>query len=116
MKRGGPIKRTTPLKAKRRKTTPTRQSARGKDCQIRIPGYCESTNETVVLCHYRMKNDGGSLKPDDSRAAYGCRTCHDIVDGRMEIPEEDFSYVEIRLMHAEGVFRTQEILAMEGLL
>ena len=104
------------MKRSRPKTTKVRQSAREKDCQIRIPGYCEPTNETVVLCHYRMKNDGGSIKPDDRRGAYGCRTCHDIVDGRREIPEEDFSWIEIRLMHAEGVFRTQEILAMEGLL
>lgn len=123
MKRTG-LKRTTPLKAKgpikisckpmgrsMAKTNPARQAAKGRDCQIRVPGHCLKTNETVVLCHYRL-NDGGGMKPDDEQAAFGCRTCHDLVDGRATC---EFTHVELRLMHAEGVFRTQKILRGERL-
>ncbi|EBY0045077.1 DUF1364 domain-containing protein, partial [Salmonella enterica subsp. enterica serovar Enteritidis] len=39
---------------------------------------------------------------------------HDIVDGRVKI--DDFTKTEIRLMHAEGVFRTQEIWREKGIL
>lgn len=102
------------MKRGRRTSNPIRLSAREKQCQIRIPGHCLSGNETVVLCHYRMAGDGGGTKPNDRRAAYGCQACHDIVDGRRT--QCLYTYDEIRLMHAEGVFRTQEILDREGLL
>lgn len=31
-----------------------RKEARGRECQIRIPGVCNGNPETVVLTHYRL--------------------------------------------------------------
>lgn len=93
-------------KVARRKTTPKRQAARGKECTIRVPGYCERTNETVVSCHYRLAGTSGiGMKPHDDQAADGCFTCHAIVDGRQMIPQ--FNTTQLRLMHCEAVLRTQ---------
>lgn len=79
---------------------------------IRVPGYCvHPYNDTTVLCHYRLGACGIGMKPDDALGAWGCHVCHDIVDGRMTIKE--WSRTEIRLMHAEGVLRTQDILRKE---
>jgi hypothetical protein len=84
-----------------------RDAARGKPCMIRIPGRCCFDTLTTVLAHYRLAGTcGGAQKPDDEQGAWACYRCHDIVDGRREAPE--FTDIEIRLMHAEGVLRTQE--------
>lgn len=95
----------------RPKTTPARKAAAGKPCMIRIPGICCFDSSTTVLCHYRL-GTGGSLKPDDAQGAWGCNTCHDAVDGRTK--NTGYSANELRLMHAEGVFRTQEATRREA--
>ncbi|NID14984.1 nuclease domain-containing protein [Luteibacter yeojuensis] len=90
----------------RPKTTPMRQEARGQRCTIRIPG-CQGARDTVVLCHYRLDDTSGTAtKPDDEQAAEGCHYCHDVVDGRLS-PPAGYTYADVRLAHAEGVFRTQ---------
>ncbi|HBS0984508.1 DUF1364 family protein, partial [Klebsiella pneumoniae] len=30
-----------------------RKAARGRECTVRIPGYCNGNPETSVLAHYR---------------------------------------------------------------
>lgn len=98
--------------SRRPRMTAARKEARGRDCMIRVPGYCERGVETVVLCHYRLSGTAGiGIKPDDAQAAFGCGTCHSIVDGRRMIPE--YNTFQLRLMHAEGCFRTQAILRLE---
>lgn len=84
-----------------------RKAARGKPCMIRVPGVCNGDTETTVLAHYRL-NTGGALKPNDEQGAWSCSSCHDVVDGR--ISTKDYTYEQLRLMHAEGVFRTQDAL------
>ncbi|WP_045443235.1 DUF1364 domain-containing protein [Citrobacter sp. S-77] len=92
-----------------------RKAARGQMCQVRIPGYCNHNPETSVLAHYRLAGTcGTATKPHDMQAAIACSSCHDIVDGRVKI--DDFTKTEIRLMHAEGAFRTQEIWRDKGIL
>lgn len=95
MKRGAPIERKAPLKpskilprrvpaktAARPKSTPLRKSAAGQACTLRLAPVCESV-ETVVLCHLRTPGAAGmGQKPPDWHAVYGCRICHDILDGR----------------------------------
>ena len=88
-----------------------RQSARGKFCQIRIPGYCLYHPETVCLCH--LNGGGMALKTLDIHGAYGCQVCHDIVDGKLKTK---YTKDERRLMHLEGMVRTQEIMWKEGLI
>lgn len=60
--------------------TKIRKSARGKDCQIRIPGYCRFDRDTVVAAHLNGYGIGG--KHSDLFTARCCSICHDILDGR----------------------------------
>ena len=92
------------------KTTPARKAARGQECQIRIPGICNGDPETTVLAHYRMQPYcGAGFKPDDVVfGAYSCSSCHDASDFRAK--SKEFTEYEIRLMHAEGVLRTQMLI------
>ncbi|STU62278.1 82 prophage-derived uncharacterized protein ybcO [Klebsiella pneumoniae] len=92
-----------------------RKAARGRECTVRIPGYCNGNPETSVLAHYRLAGTCGTgCKPDDTQAAIACNGCHDVIDGRTKTT--DFTYDELRLMHAEGVMRTLEIWRKEGLI
>lgn len=89
------------------------QAARGKECQIRIPGICNGNNETVVLAHYRLTGHCGTgLKPPDYMGAFACSACHDEIDRRTRY----ISNEEAHYYHAEGVMRTQKILEQLGLI
>ncbi|CAI1591545.1 DUF1364 domain-containing protein [Serratia fonticola] len=89
------------------------KAARGRECQVRIPGVCNQNDETTVLAHYRLAGTCGTgIKPDDSQGAWACSSCHDEIDGRTHNIEPETA----RLWHAEGVFRTQAILRKEGKL
>ncbi|KAB5494659.1 DUF1364 domain-containing protein [Serratia sp. RJAL6] len=89
------------------------KEARGRECQVRIPGICNFNQETTVLAHYRLAGTcGTAIKPDDTQAAWACSACHDEVDRRTRLIDAN----DARLMHAEGVMRTQEILRKEGKL
>ncbi|HGB9975490.1 TPA: DUF1364 domain-containing protein [Escherichia coli] len=92
-----------------------RKEARGRECQVRIYGVCNGNPETTVLAHYRMAGIcGTATKPHDMQAAIACSSCHDLIDGRVKT--SDYTKEDLRLMHAEGVFRTQEIWRKEGYL
>ncbi|MEL5666159.1 MULTISPECIES: DUF1364 domain-containing protein [Serratia] len=89
------------------------KEARGRECQVRIPGVCNFNPETTVSAHYRLAGTcGTAIKPDDTQAAWACSACHDEVDRRTRLIDAN----DARLMHAEGVMRTQEILRKEGKL
>ncbi|EOI1370258.1 DUF1364 domain-containing protein [Serratia ureilytica] len=89
------------------------KEARGRECQVRILGVCNFNPETTVLAHYRLAGTcGTAIKPDDTQAAWACSACHDEVDRRTRLIDAN----DARLMHAEGVMRTQEILRKEGKL
>ena len=90
-----------------------RQSARMRDCQLQIYPYCNQNPETTVLCHLPSEDKGWSLKSPDWWAAYGCSTCHDIIDGRMKT---DLSKEEIHRCMMRGLYRTQKIMFEEGIL
>ena len=78
-----------------------RQLAKGKVCQIRLPGICNFRPETTVLCHYRVINlSGAGFKTDDFIAAWGCSACHAYVDTHHDS--------ETQHAFALGVFRTQQ--------
>lgn len=100
--------------------------ARGRECLIRIArevtGEPCASEETTVLCHYTLAGYKamGSRKASlpDLCGAWGCRICHDIVDGRidavrlMNSAQQDM----IKRWHAEGVFRTLDALVKAGVL
>jgi hypothetical protein len=83
--------------------------ARGRDCQIRLPGICNGDSATVVLAHYRLPGISGmGIKPPSLIGAWACFACHSVVD-------RDKSDA-VQLAFAHGVFRTQYQLLREGLL
>lgn len=86
-------------------------SAKGRDCEIRIPGVCNRDPDTVVLCH--LPSHGMGSKSDDIHGAFGCYDCHQAVDGHIKT---DFAAEFIKLYHLQAVIRTQEIWRREGLL
>ncbi|WP_062390748.1 DUF1364 domain-containing protein [Pseudomonas abietaniphila] len=89
------------------------KAARGRDCQIRVPGVCNGNPETTVLAHFRLSGtrSGMGIKPNDLQAAWACSACHDAVDARRKT---EFNHDELRQMHMEGVMRTIDILVSEG--
>ena len=60
-----------------------RDSAMGEECTFRIPGVCNGNPDTTVLCHLPDESHGMGRKSDDISAAYGCSSCHDVLDGRI---------------------------------
>lgn len=91
-----------------------RKLAKGRECQVRLPGICNQDNETTVLAHYRLIGVSGmGLRATDVCASYACSACHDAADFRMKTEHSD-DY--IRRCHLEGVMRTLNILVKEGVL
>lgn len=91
-----------------------RQSAKHQPCQIRLAGVCNSNRETTVLAHFRLSETCGvALKPPDYLGAWACSACHDAVDGRVKT---DYTHDELRLAHAEGIFRTWGKLVAQNLI
>lgn len=122
MKRGQPLKRKTPLKAKlglkstgkglrskTKKPSKVRMSAAGEQCLVRVPGVCCGDSTTVVLAH--MNGGGMGVKHSDMHGAYACRTCHEWLDG-------GYARTHTRdhrdLMHLQGIIRTQLRLLEKG--
>ena len=86
------------------KTTKIRKSAKGQYCQGRIPGYCNSNPETVVLAH---RNGGGmGMKNADWQGAYLCSGCHSFCDGGWT--RSNYGKNEMLVMFYEAIFRTQK--------
>lgn len=86
------------------------KEAKGRECQVRLP-CCNHNPETTVLAHYRLAGTCGvGMKPNDLQGAWACSSCHDEIDRRTRIFENEF----VRLAHTEGVMRTIDILVREG--
>ena len=86
-------------------------SAKGRECQIRLRGVCSHDPETTVPAH--LPGAGWALKMPNILIAYSCDRCHDAVDGRIKT---GYTKDELRLAHYEGVVRTQLIMIREGIL
>ena len=90
------------------------QSARGRECTVRIPGICNHNPETVVFAH--LNGAGMGRKFPDVIGAYCCSACHSAVDGRLSASQIPISRNELRIAHYEGMVRTQLIMIDEGIL
>ncbi len=88
-----------------------RKSAKGRDCQIRIPGVCNNNPDTVVLAH--LNGGGMGTKHADIHGAYACSRCHAVVDGEKH---KNWSRDILKLFHLEGIIRTQIIMLDDGLI
>lgn len=88
-----------------------RNSARGQQCQVRIPGVCNRNPETVILAHVG-KGSGMGQKCDDIHATYACSACHDVIDGRVRIGDPRIN----RLYAYDAMVRTQKLLLEQELI
>jgi hypothetical protein len=88
------------------------KSAKGQQCQVRIPGVCNHDPETTVFAH--LNGGGMGMKRADIHGAYCCSACHDVLDGRnraIVFPDWD-----LKIWHYDGMVRTQEIMIKDGIL
>ena len=88
------------------------ESARGEQCQVRIPGVCNRDPETVVFAH--LNGGGMGMKHPDTEGAYACSACHDAYDGR--VPELNWSKTYLDVCFYEACVRTRKILLDKGLI
>ena len=88
-----------------------RQSAKGEDCSLRL-GMCSSP-ETVILAHIG-RNRGMGIKCADYFAVYACSNCHDIIDGRADLPS--FFDANLEREKLRALEETQGKLINKGLL
>ena len=94
-----------------------RQSAKGEECQIRIPGVCTHNPEQTVWCHANglAAGKGVGLKAIDECGAYGCFACHNLYDRRIPAPR-GMTRQDIESYFADGHFRSLVILKEKGLI
>ena len=85
-----------------------RNEARGRDCQVRIPGICNFNSDTVVLAH--LGGAGMGLKRNDMLGAWACHDCHAQLDGQSKA---QYTKDKLELMHLQGMVRTLEVLISE---
>lgn len=86
-------------------------SAKGEDCQVRLPGVCNFNPETTVLAH--LNGGGMGMKHLDIHASYCCSACHDAYDARVTT---SMSRHQLNLWFMDGILRTQVILLEKGLI
>lgn len=97
-------------KPKRKQSKKLKDSARGRECQVRLPG-CNYNPETTVLAH--LNGAGMGTKHSDIHGAFACSSCHEILDTNAN---RDFDKEFIELEHLRGVIRTQQIWINEDLI
>jgi hypothetical protein len=94
------------------KQTKITKSAKGEECQVRLPGICNFNNETTVFAHIG-KGGGMGAKVDDIHGAYCCSDCHKEIDGQtMKMKNRE----QVELYSWHGVQRTQILLVNKELL
>jgi len=90
-----------------------RKSAKGEDCQVRIPGVCNFNPETVVFAH--LGGGGMGTKQSDLFGCYACYNCHEWLDGGYA-RTPNMTRDKVKLIHLEAIQRTQQILLDKGLI
>lgn len=91
-----------------------RKEARNQMCMVRIPGVCDGNPETTVLAH--LNGGGMAMKHSDLLGAWACSSCHSAVDGKDSEARKLYSKDELKLMHLEGMARTQDELIRRGVI
>ena len=62
------------------KSAKIRKFARGRDCTIRLPGFCNRDSDTTVMAHPPIANGGMGSKASDLECAICCWGCHMAID------------------------------------
>ena len=89
-------------------------TAKGEDCQIRLPDCCHDP-ETTVFAHLSSKRliGGGTATKGKPIGSYACHRCHDVIDGRVRT---DFDPEWVWQLELEGCIRTMSMLFDKGVL
>lgn len=92
------------------------ESARGEDCEIRLPFVCNFNSDTTVWCHANGLASGRGIrkKSHDALGAYGCSACHDALEGRKKF--DHLTRNEIELAFHEAHQRSFIKLVEKGLV
>lgn len=92
------------------------ESARGEECQVRIPGVCNFDPEKTVWAHANglAAGKGRGLKSPDALGTYACSACHDVIDGRVR--HDWLDPMEVLLAFHEGHQRSFIKLLQKGLV
>lgn len=93
------------------------ESARGEDCQVRIPGVCTYDPATVIWSHARWGSAGRgkAIKASDFAGAYSCTSCDAVYDGQRK-PPPGMTRIEVDADWCQGHFRSLLILEKKGLI
>jgi hypothetical protein len=85
-----------------------------EDCTFRIFPVCNWNPETTVYCHTNSSTDGKGMGLKSKKGAYGCSSCHDVVDGRAPKPA-GMTEEELQECIRKAVEATDAILIRKGL-
>ncbi len=104
-------------KLENRRQQSIRDSARGEECTVRIPGVCNHDPATSVWSHanFGAADKGGAIKAFDLCGAVACSACHDVVDGRAK-PPPGYSREQVLLDWMFGHLRSLVRLRQKGLV
>lgn len=93
------------------------ESARGEECQVRIPGVCTYDPATVIWSHCRhyAAGRGKAIKAVDLAGAYACTACDAVYDGQRR-PPEGMTRDDIDRDWNMGHYRSLKLLAEKGLI
>lgn len=93
------------------------ESARGEACQIRLPMVCNFDKATTVWCHGNgsAAGKGIGMKSPDILGAYGCSSCHAVVDRLVPLPVH-LTRDLVKLAYWEGHARSVQLLIEKGIV
>lgn len=99
-------------KTPNRKSQALRDSAKGEDCLIRLPG-CPGDPEMTIWSHAPLgaAGKGGAMKALDLCGAYGCTYCDAVVDGQRPLPEgytRDMALMDWLFGHLRSLVRARQ--------
>ena len=94
-----------------------RDSAKGEDCTVRLPGICANSPEATIWSHARWgaAGKGGATKALDLAGAYACTACDAAYDGQRK-PPPGYTRDDVDRDWCMGHFRSLVILARKGLI
>jgi hypothetical protein len=91
-------------------------SARGRECLLRLPGVCCGDAAKTVWAHSNSSRHGkgGALKAHDVFGCYACYDCHMVFDGQYARPA-GLTKAMVERLFAVAMVKSQSILIGLGL-
>jgi len=86
-------------------------AAKGEACTLNIVGVCNYDIETTVASHLPDGSGGSNKLTGPLSIAFGCSSCHAVLDGRENVSLEDREFYMRR-----GMMRTMTRLVEMGIL